>query len=130
MELLQAFLTYLKHERNLAENTVEAYSSDLSTFLGFLSNHFNRQPSITSFSDLGARDVRAFLAERRRDGLGDASISRLLSAIKSFFRWLSEREGFDATAVLNARSPKFQPKLPRPVSAEAAVDVLLMSLVN
>ena len=34
--------------------------------------------------------------------------------------WLAEREGFDATAVLSTRSPKFQKKLPRPLSEDAA----------
>lgn len=130
MELLQAFLSYLKHERNLAANTVEAYRSDLSAFLGFLSNHFNRQPSITSFSDLGARDVRAFLAERRRDGLGDASISRLLSAIKSFFRWLERVHGIKNAEVAYLKGPKRPASLPRPLSEPAAQDLIAAANEN
>jgi len=43
-----------------------------------------------------------------------------LSAVKSFYRWLANREGFEPTAVLSTRSPKFQPKLPRPLAEPAA----------
>jgi len=48
------------------------------------------------------------------------SLARSLSAVKSFYRWLAEREGFDATAPLSTRSPKFQNKLPRPLAKDAA----------
>ena len=48
------------------------------------------------------------------------SMARKLSAVKSFYRWLAEREGFEPTAVLAARAPKFQKKLPRPLSEDAA----------
>jgi integrase/recombinase XerC len=47
-----------------------------------------------------------------------------LSAVKGFTGWLAERQGADATAVLSARAPKFRRKLPRPLSIEAAADVL------
>ena len=35
-------------------------------------------------------------------------------------RWLAEREGFDPTAVLSTRAPKFRKKLPRPLAEDAA----------
>jgi len=47
-----------------------------------------------------------------------------LSAVKTFYRWLAQREGFDATAVLSTRAPKFQKKLPRALSEDAAKSVL------
>ena len=56
----------------------------------------------------------------RGRGVGARSLARALSAVKSFTRWLAEREGFEATAVLSARAPKFQRKLPRPLAEDAA----------
>lgn len=64
--------------------------------------------------------MRAWMAHERGTGLGARSLARSLSAVKSFYRWLSEREDFDATAVLSTRSPKFQKKLPRPLEQDAA----------
>jgi integrase/recombinase XerC len=52
------------------------------------------------------------------------SLARALSAVKGFTRWLAEREGFDPTAILAARSPKFRRKLPRPLSEDAAREVI------
>ena len=46
------------------------------------------------------------------------------TAVKSFYRWFSEREGFDATVVLSVKAPKFQARLPRPVSEDAAKTIL------
>jgi integrase/recombinase XerC len=47
-------------------------------------------------------------------------LARSLSAVKSFYRWLADREGFEPTAVLSTRSPKFQKKLPRPLAVDGA----------
>ena len=52
--------------------------------------------------------------------LGARSLARKLSAVKSFYRWLAEREGFEPTAVLSTRAPKFTKKLPRPLAEDAA----------
>ena len=44
----------------------------------------------------------------------------MLSAVKSFVKWMAERDGFDPSAVLMTRAPKFQKKLPRPLAEDAA----------
>jgi integrase/recombinase XerC len=51
-------------------------------------------------------------------------LARQLSAVKTFYRWLSEREGFEPTAVLSTRSPKFAKKLPRPLAEDAATAMI------
>ena len=68
--------------------------------------------------------MRSWMASERGRDVGARSLARKLSAVKSFYRWLSEREGFEPTAVLATRSPRFQRKLPRPLSPEAAQEVL------
>ena len=64
--------------------------------------------------------MRAWMAHQRCRGVSARSLARALSAVKSFYRWLAERDGFDATAVLSTRSPKFKHKLPRPLAEDAA----------
>ncbi len=44
--------------------------------------------------------------------------------MKSFYRWLAQRDGFDPTQVLSVRSPKFAAKLPRPLAADAAARMI------
>jgi integrase/recombinase XerC len=64
------------------------------------------------------------MSRTRSGGVGARSLARKLSAVKSFYRWLAEREGFDPTAVLSARAPKFERKLPRPLSVDAAREMI------
>jgi integrase/recombinase XerC len=60
------------------------------------------------------------MAHTRSTGVGARSMARKLSAVKAFYKWLAEREGFEPTAVLSTRAPKFQKKLPRPLAEDAA----------
>jgi integrase/recombinase XerC len=124
MALVDAFLTYISRERRLAANTIDAYGADLREFQVFLTVHLGMPPRITHFAGLQARDIRAFLAQRRRDGLTDASVSRLLSAIKSFYRWLDHAHGIENPDIAFLTGPSRGRRLPRPVSERAAGDMI------
>ena len=108
----------------VSENTLTAYRTDLVDFLTFLTGHKGDAQGIGPLTRVDTSDMRAWMAHLRRGGLGARSLARKLSAVKSFYRWLSEREGFDATAVLSTRAPKFQKKLPRPLAPDAARAVI------
>ena len=124
MTILAGFLEYIQREQRLAENTVEAYRQDLTAFFNFLQQHVGAIPNMRMFAELQARDMRAFLAYRRREGLSDASVARLLSAIKSFYRWLDRAHGVENAEVAFLTGPKRPVRLPRPVSPQAAQDIL------
>ncbi|MEO0465355.1 MAG: tyrosine recombinase XerC [Pseudomonadota bacterium] len=124
MPILAAFLDHARHQRRLADNTIEAYQSDLAGFLGFLTHHLGEDPGPQALSNLSARDVRAFLARRRRDGASDATIARALSAIKALYRWLEREHGLKTAEIAYLEGPKRPRRLPRPVSAPAAMDMI------
>lgn len=124
MELVHAFLDHLEDERRMAANTVTAYEHDLTTFHGFMTGHLGRAPDVKAFGKLKARDIRAFLAARRRDGIADASIARQLSAIKAFYRWLGSAFGVENAEIDYLQGPKRPARLPRPVSEPAAKDLI------
>ena len=124
MEILADFTAYMQTERRMADKTIEAYQSDLAGFFGFLSAHMGEGPTVRGLGRLKARDVRAFLAQRRRDGLSDASIARLLSAIKALYRWLGRAHNVENAEIAYLQGPKRPQRLPRPVSVEAAKDLI------
>jgi len=103
-----------------AENTITAYRGDLVEFLSFMTLHHAAPQGLGALQNITVPDMRAWMAQMRGSGVGARSLARKLSAVKSFYRWLAEREGFEATAVLSTRSPKFQKKLPRPMAKDAA----------
>ena len=104
--------------------TIAAYGTDLRLYLGFLARHLGAPPAPSAVATLTQADLRAFLAHEQGRGVAARSIARRLSAIKTFTRWLADRTGSDATAALAMRAPRHRRRLPRPLSEEAARDVL------
>ncbi|MEM6323736.1 MAG: tyrosine recombinase XerC [Pseudomonadota bacterium] len=119
-EALEGWLAHLRALDNAADHTVTAYRHDVTGYLAFITEHLGGPTGVAGLAAVGVRDMRAWMAHARGAGLSARSLARALSAVKGFTAWLAEREGFDPTPVLQARSPKFQNKLPRPLTAEAA----------
>lgn len=123
-QLTTRWCRYLSTEKRYSGHTVAAYSHDLRTFLGFLTEHFSEPPTIESLASLQINDFRAFLAKRRRDGLSSRSLARGLSTIRSFYRYLDRLEGVKNEALPNLKSPKVGHSVPRALSEQGALDVI------
>lgn len=125
--LTDACARWLDHARSIegaADNTLKAYQTDVLGFLAFFSAHHGGAQGLGPIARITVGDMRAWMAHVRGTGVGARSLARQLSAVKSFYRWLAPREGFEPTAVLTTRAPKFQKKLPRPLSEDAARDMI------
>jgi len=104
----------------MSPKTVEAYERDVRQFLGFLAEHMGEQPTLKSLAAIEPRDVRAFMAARRSEGIGSRSLMRVLAGARSFARYL-ERNGKGRVAALAAvRAPKVPKTLPKPLTAASA----------
>ena len=119
-DALETWLTQLRALDGAADNTLTAYRNDVLGYMAFLTRHFGDSTGIAPLTRVKVTDMRAWMASERARGVSARSLARALSAVKTFTTWLAEREGFDPTAVLATRSPKFQKKLPRPLSEDAA----------
>ena len=107
-----------------AANTVKAYRTDVTGFLAFLAAHRAEEIGPARLARVTQSEMRAWMAHERGRGTSARSLARALSAVKGFARSVAERDGTEPTAILAARSPKFQRKLPRPLSEEAAREVI------
>ena len=123
-DALQLWLQGLHAMDGASEHTITAYRHDVGQFLGFLAQHHGGSAGIRQLGNVTQSDMRAWMAWERGAGLGSRSLARKLSSIKSFARWLAERENFDISAILATRAPRFSRKLPRPLSVESAREVL------
>lgn len=81
------FLDHLRVERGLAENSISAYGRDLNRF-----NKFLNLSSIT-LSKVTPQVMREFQNWLRAENLSQSSINRILSALRTFFRYLSAEKG-------------------------------------
>ncbi len=116
--LLEGFLDQLWIERNLAENTLEAYRRDLKQLVEWLDAH---QLALLTVSAL---DLQGFLAEKLEGGYRATSSARQLSAMRQLFQYLYREQlrVDDPSALLS--SPKLPQRLPKDLS-EAQVARLL-----
>jgi integrase/recombinase XerC len=119
-DALENWLASARALKGAAENTITAYRADVLEFIVFLTAHHAEPQGLKPLARVTTPDMRAFMAHLRGQGAAPRSMARKLSAVKSFYRWLAEREGFEPTAVIMARAPKFQKKLPRPLDESAA----------
>jgi integrase/recombinase XerD len=81
------FLDHLRVERGLAENSISAYSRDLTRFNRFL------EMSSLQLAAVTAQNMQDFLSWLKEEGLSQSSINRVLSALRTFFRYLSSEKG-------------------------------------
>ncbi|MBI6630181.1 tyrosine recombinase XerC [Pontibaca salina] len=123
-DALQRWLEGQRALAGAAENTLTAYHGDVVDFLAFMTVHKGQSQGLGALERITVADMRAWMARARSDKISSRSLARKLSAVKSFYRWLAAREGFEPTAVLSTRAPKFERKLPRPLSEDAAQAVI------
>jgi len=117
---IEQFLDAIWLERNLADNTLEAYRRDLTGLVQWLEH---QQLSLTSVQ---AADLQALLAERLDGGFKATSSARMLSTIRRLFQYLyrEKKRPDDPSALLS--SPKLPLRLPKDLS-EAQVERLLQA---
>ena len=123
-DALESWCNQLTALDGASPNTLRAYQKDVTAWLEFLAGHMGEAPAPKALTALTQTDMRSFMAHERARGLGARSLARRLSSIKSFVRWLAQRSGTEAAAILSARGPKYRAKLPRPVAPEAARDII------
>ena len=109
--LVGAFVDHLRRDRRLSIHTVRAYAATAERLLEFLRSHQGGEPDLKA---LGLADLRAFLTDRRADGIGNASAARELSAVRTFL-------SFAGVEAPRLRGPKVKKGVPRPVSPSEAV---------
>lgn len=110
--LLAGFLSHLAHERRLSPHTVAAYRRDVEALF--------RQAGATPLDELSVHHIRRFLGQLHARGLAGKSAARVLSAWRTFFRWLARDHGFARNPCDGLRAPRAQKKLPAVLSPDAA----------
>ena len=108
---LDGFLRYCTDVRNLSMNTAEAYSRDVNQFVDFLREQWGKEREY-DWAAVDYRTVRGFLAHLSRQKYDRATISRKLSALRSFFRYLLNEDAVTHNPAAVAPTPKREQKLP------------------
>jgi integrase/recombinase XerC len=115
---LRSFLEFLRLNRNASPHTVAAYDSDLSQFLSFAATLRRTPRAELEPGDFDLATVRAFMADLYRQGQARSSVSRKLSALRSFARYLRREGWIEGDPVALAASPKREQKVPAHLSVD------------
>lgn len=116
-DLIDEFITYLRVERGLSENTIQAYSRDLVRFIKYLES---RDLNPVKISRNVIRDYLGHLAH----DLSKRSQSRNVSAIKTFFRFLVSDGRMEENPARLLETPRIQRKLPDILSLDEVEQLL------
>ena len=117
--LVEGFLRYLVTVRRLSPNTVSAYRRDLDALFDFM-----HKEDIKSLKALDTYHVRRFAAEHFRQGLSPRSISRRLSAVRTFLGAMVRDGVLDANVAVNVQAPKPSRRLPAVLDADQVARLL------
>ena len=116
--LIKHFADYLRLELSLSENSVEAYCHDVHLFLQYLECRDGACTVSTAIDDIKQDDIENFFAYLFDLNIGATSQARILSGLKSFWRYLTQEEIADKDPTLLISSPTLGRHLPEVLSYE------------
>ncbi|MEQ8266930.1 MAG: tyrosine recombinase XerC [Parvibaculum sp.] len=121
---IRNWYAHLMGERRMSEATLVNYHRDLTRFFEFLVEHLGGPATLKDLGRLELRDFRAFVSRRRKDGLQSRSLARMLSSVRSFFRFLDRSHVLSNAAATALRSPKLPHAIPKPLTMRGAAALL------
>ena len=118
MEDLRKFLEYLTKELNYSENTEISYREDITNFLNYLEK---KQLNYKKIDGEIIRDYLKYLDEAK---LKNSTIARRISALRTFYNYLLDKNIVDNNLFNSIRNPKLEKKLPNYLSYEELAKIL------
>ena len=112
--LIKHFADYLRLELSLSENSVEAYCHDVNLFLQYIEN----QNVSTKIDDIKQDTIENFFAYLYDLNIGATSQARILSGLKSFWRYLTQENIAEKDPTLLISSPSMGRHLPEVLTYE------------
>lgn len=119
-EAISGWLDHLALERGHAAATTRAYARDVRQFLTALKSRLGRPPRLADLEQVSVRDVRAFMARRRQQGVSGRSLARNISALRTFYKWLEAEHAIANPAIRQVTIPKVPHSVPKPLTVTDA----------
>ena len=111
-KLIKHYTDYLKLELSLSDNSIEAYQHDVDLFLQYL----EAEQLSTEINDINLQTIENFFAYLYDLNIGATSQARILSGLKSFYRYLLSENITDIDPTILISSPTLGRHLPEVLS--------------
>lgn len=99
IELYNDFYLYLKNKKKSSENTLSSYQRDIKSFIDFL-----HSKKITSPLEIDYQIIELYVKKLKKAGKSDATISRSLSSLRCFFKYLLYKKVIDFNPMIGIKS--------------------------
>ncbi len=109
---IDEFLNYCSDIRNYSKHTISSYSHDLRLFAEYV------EAQELIFGELQFEDARRFVAKMKRNSYEESSMNRIISGIKSFYRYCLRFDLLDDNPFSLVKSMKSSRKLPSVLTIE------------
>lgn len=107
VESCQNFMEYLQIEKNASPYTIQYYREDLESFFQFLN-----EESVTNLKDVNHHLIRLYLTKMYDRQLSRKSVSRKISSIRSFYRFLEREDETYTNPFVHIHFPKAEKPIP------------------
>ncbi|MCX6186207.1 MAG: tyrosine-type recombinase/integrase [Bacteroidetes bacterium] len=108
VDSINNYIKFLQYEKLSSKHTVQAYQTDLFQFYTFLEFQY----SIDCIKDINHHIIRSWLAQMLNEGISARSISRKLSTIRAFYRFLRKEYHIDVNPISKVQAPNVEKRLP------------------
>ena len=119
-DLIKHFSDYLRLEQSLSDNTINAYCHDIELFR----EHLEDSGKSLSVTEISHHDIEDFFAKLFDLGISSSSQARILSGIKSFYRYLIQEKICEDDPTLLVSFPSIGRHIPEVLSYEEIVKML------
>lgn len=111
---IEDFFHFLQIERGLSTNTLDSYRRDLMQYYSYLTEHIK----ITKWEQITRTEITKFLYKLREEGKSSATISRMITTIRSFHQFLHQEEITNDDPSFHIETPRRERKLPDILSSK------------
>jgi len=118
-KLVYNYIRYLEVERYASPYTVRNYTHDLRHFLEFL-----EMENVATLGEVDRHLLRRYIASLQEHGFEKSSVSRKLSALRSFYSYLMQQNLIDSNPLLTVSAPKLDKRLPSFLSSDEVTHLL------
>ena len=124
-EQLDEYIDFLKFEKGLSLNTIEAYRRDISSFINYV-----QADNIKSAEKIKRQDISSYTAHLSLNNIKPSSVVRKIASIKGFFRFLNARQEINNNPSINTPTPKMPKRLPKVVTVDEIEKILKNKMTN
>jgi len=121
-ELIEEFLRYLLVDKGYSNNTIESYKRDLIKFLEYNKNK--------SMNDISNKDLKEYIKFLNEENLNEKSISRNISCLKSFYKFLVIDKKIKDNPSEILFIPKIKKSLPNILTEDEVIKLLDINLTD